>query len=76
MTACRGSRALQALHTPGHTAESTTYLLDEAVAFTGDTLLLSGVGRIDAAMADLVRTRDLISTDSQSCLSSSPERPV
>jgi glyoxylase-like metal-dependent hydrolase (beta-lactamase superfamily II) len=42
-----GSRALQALHTPGHTAESTTSLLDEAVAFTGDTLFLSGVGRPD-----------------------------
>ncbi|WP_373460160.1 acyl-CoA-like ligand-binding transcription factor [Arthrobacter globiformis] len=27
---------------------------------------------IDAATADLVRTRELISTDSQSCLSSSP----
>ena len=42
-----GSMALQALHTPGHTAESTTYLLDEAVAFTGDTLFLNGVGRPD-----------------------------
>jgi glyoxylase-like metal-dependent hydrolase (beta-lactamase superfamily II) len=36
-----------ALATPGHTAESTTYLLDDAAAFTGDTLLLAGVGRPD-----------------------------
>ena len=42
-----GSAALVALRTPGHTAESTTYLLEEAVAFTGDTLFLAGVGRPD-----------------------------
>ncbi|GEM_PF-2851967 len=33
----------------GHTAESTAYLLDKAAAFTGDTLLLAGVGRPDLA---------------------------
>jgi len=42
-----GSVELVALHTPGHTAESTTYLLDDAGAFTGDTLFLAGVGRPD-----------------------------
>jgi glyoxylase-like metal-dependent hydrolase (beta-lactamase superfamily II) len=42
-----GSAGLVALHTPGHTAESTTYLLDNAAAFTGDTLFLAGVGRPD-----------------------------
>lgn len=42
-----GSTLLQALHTPGHTAESTTYLLGETAAFTGDTLFLGGVGRPD-----------------------------
>lgn len=31
---------LHALHTPGHTPESTTYLLDTAALFTGDTLFL------------------------------------
>jgi glyoxylase-like metal-dependent hydrolase (beta-lactamase superfamily II) len=41
------SAALVALHTPGHTLESTTYLLDQAAAFTGDTLFLAGVGRPD-----------------------------
>jgi glyoxylase-like metal-dependent hydrolase (beta-lactamase superfamily II) len=42
-----GSADLVALHVPGHTAESTAYLLDEAAAFTGDTLFLAGVGRPD-----------------------------
>ena len=42
-----GSAGLVALRTPGHTAESTTYLLDGAAAFTGDTLFLAGVGRPD-----------------------------
>ncbi len=36
-----------ALHTPGHTAESTCYLLDKRLLFTGDTLFLTGVGRPD-----------------------------
>jgi glyoxylase-like metal-dependent hydrolase (beta-lactamase superfamily II) len=42
-----GSAELVALATPGHTAESTTYLLGDAAAFTGDTLFLAGVGRPD-----------------------------
>jgi glyoxylase-like metal-dependent hydrolase (beta-lactamase superfamily II) len=42
-----GSAGLVALRTPGHTAESTTYLLARAAAFTGDTLFLAGVGRPD-----------------------------
>jgi glyoxylase-like metal-dependent hydrolase (beta-lactamase superfamily II) len=36
-----------ALRTPGHTPESTSYLLDDRVLFTGDTLFLAGVGRPD-----------------------------
>ena len=42
-----GSRELLALRTPGHTEESTTYLLKGSAAFTGDTLFLAGVGRPD-----------------------------
>ncbi len=42
-----GSTALVAVRTPGHTEESTTYLLDSTAAFTGDTLFLNGVGRPD-----------------------------
>jgi len=42
-----GSTGLIAMRTPGHTEESTTYLLDGAAAFTGDTLFLNSVGRPD-----------------------------
>jgi glyoxylase-like metal-dependent hydrolase (beta-lactamase superfamily II) len=42
-----GSTALLAMRTPGHTEESTTYLLNSAAAFTGDTLFLNSVGRPD-----------------------------
>jgi glyoxylase-like metal-dependent hydrolase (beta-lactamase superfamily II) len=45
-----GSFVLQALHTPGHTAGSTCYLLagdTPACVFTGDTLLIDGCGRTD-----------------------------
>jgi glyoxylase-like metal-dependent hydrolase (beta-lactamase superfamily II) len=42
-----GSTALVAMRTPGHTEESTTYLLDTTAALTGDTLFLNGVGRPD-----------------------------
>ena len=49
-----GKLTIVALHTPGHTMESTTYLLrdengkDHAV-FSGDTLFLGDVGRPDLA---------------------------
>jgi glyoxylase-like metal-dependent hydrolase (beta-lactamase superfamily II) len=42
-----GSAELAAVRTPGHTSESTTYVLDGIAAFTGDTLFLTGVGRPD-----------------------------
>jgi glyoxylase-like metal-dependent hydrolase (beta-lactamase superfamily II) len=38
---------LLALRTPGHTPESTCYLLEGRVLFTGDTLFPTGVGRPD-----------------------------
>lgn len=49
-----GNITIVALHTPGHTMESTTYLLrdengkDHAI-FSGDTLFLGDVGRPDLA---------------------------
>jgi len=58
-----GSTALVAMRTPGHTEESTTYLLDNTAAFTGDTLFLNSVGRpdlIDGTRQELVsRARQL-----------------
>jgi glyoxylase-like metal-dependent hydrolase (beta-lactamase superfamily II) len=42
-----GTMCLTALHTPGHTPESTCYLLNNEVLFTGDTLFPTGVGRPD-----------------------------
>ncbi len=42
-----GRATLRALHTPGHTAESTSYLLNGEAVFTGDTLFVNGVGRPD-----------------------------
>jgi glyoxylase-like metal-dependent hydrolase (beta-lactamase superfamily II) len=42
-----GDATLRALHTPGHTNESTSYLVNQAAVFTGDTLFTKGVGRPD-----------------------------
>jgi sulfur dioxygenase len=45
-----GSQSLKALHTPGHTAGSMSFVWDVAGqthAFTGDTLLIGGCGRTD-----------------------------
>lgn len=56
-----GDITIKVLHTPGHTMESTTYLLrdekgkDYAI-FTGDTLFMGDVGRPDLAVkTDLTR---------------------
>lgn len=60
-----GKITVVALHTPGHTMESTTYLLrdengkDHAI-FSGDTLFLGDVGRPDLAQkANEVTQEDL-----------------
>lgn len=42
-----GKSRLRVLHTPGHTRESTSYLVDEKILLTGDTLFVDGVGRPD-----------------------------
>ena len=49
-----GKLTIRVLHTPGHTPESTTYLLldedgKEHALFTGDTLFIGDVGRPDLA---------------------------
>jgi len=56
-----GKLTFTILHTPGHTPESTTYLLKDAsgkdiAIFTGDTLFIGDVGRPDLAIkGDLTR---------------------
>jgi glyoxylase-like metal-dependent hydrolase (beta-lactamase superfamily II)/rhodanese-related sulfurtransferase len=42
-----GGSTLKAFHTPGHTLESTSFLVDDIYLFTGDTLFVDGVGRPD-----------------------------
>jgi glyoxylase-like metal-dependent hydrolase (beta-lactamase superfamily II)/rhodanese-related sulfurtransferase len=42
-----GDGAITAVHTPGHTKESTSFLLSGSALFTGDTLFIDGVGRPD-----------------------------
>ena len=59
-----GKISLKALHTPGHTLESITYLLiDENgknhAIFTGDTLFLGDVGRPDLAIKSNLTKKDL-----------------
>lgn len=52
-----GESELKVISTPGHTLESTSYILDGAVLFTGDTLFLSAVGRPDLG-ADAGKARE------------------
>jgi glyoxylase-like metal-dependent hydrolase (beta-lactamase superfamily II) len=67
-----GNTSLTARHTPGHTSESTSYVLNKTAVFTGDTLFTNGVGRPDlhadpeaarqrarALFASLTRLREL-----------------
>ncbi len=46
-----GTARLEAIRTPGHTPESTSYLLDGRALFTGDTLFIESVGRPDLGAA-------------------------
>ncbi len=58
-----GDLTIKVLHTPGHTMESTTYLLkdkdgkDHAI-FSGDTLFLGDVGRPDLAQKSADMTQE------------------
>ncbi|MCV9930636.1 MBL fold metallo-hydrolase [Flavobacterium sp. LS1R49] len=58
-----GNITIKALHTPGHTMESTTYLLiDESgkdyAIFSGDTLFIGDVGRPDLAQKATSMTQE------------------
>jgi hydroxyacylglutathione hydrolase len=59
-----GKVTLTVLHTPGHTLESSTYLLKDEngkpyCIFTGDTLFIGDVGRPDLAIKSELTQEDL-----------------
>jgi rhodanese-related sulfurtransferase/glyoxylase-like metal-dependent hydrolase (beta-lactamase superfamily II) len=59
-----GDVAIKVLHTPGHTMESTCFLLidedgKENALFTGDTLFIGDVGRPDLAIKTNLTKEDL-----------------
>jgi len=59
-----GNAKIKVLHTPGHTMESTCFLLideqgKEKALFTGDTLFIGDVGRPDLALKTDVSKEDL-----------------
>ena len=59
-----GKVTIEVLHTPGHTLESTTYLLRDEngkpyAVFTGDTLFIGDVGRPDLAVKSDLSREDL-----------------
>ena len=61
-----GKVSIKVLHTPGHTLESSTYLLidengKEHAIFSGDTLFLGDVGRPDLAIKSDLTKEDLAS---------------
>ena len=58
-----GALTIKVLHTPGHTMESTTYLLKDSngkehCIFSGDTLFLGDVGRPDLAQKEADITQE------------------
>lgn len=62
-----GDATIQVLHTPGHTMESTCYLLiakdgKETALFSGDTLFIGDVGRPDLAQKGGISQEQLAST--------------
>ncbi len=61
-----GEVTIRVLHTPGHTMESSCYLLideqgKETAIFTGDTLFIGDVGRPDLAQKSNLTINDLAS---------------
>ena len=59
-----GKLTIKVLHTPGHTLESTCYLLrdengKDIAIFTGDTLFIGDVGRPDLAVKSNITMEDL-----------------
>ncbi len=47
-----GNRKIRIIHTPGHTNDSMTLLVDDWFILTGDTLFVGDVGRVDLSLED------------------------
>ncbi|TYP98991.1 glyoxylase-like metal-dependent hydrolase (beta-lactamase superfamily II) [Tenacibaculum adriaticum] len=59
-----GDVSIKLLHTPGHTLESSSYLLFDSLGkahclFSGDTLFIGDVGRPDLAVSTTITKEDL-----------------
>ncbi|MGH2406275.1 MAG: MBL fold metallo-hydrolase, partial [bacterium] len=48
-----GNRHIRTLHTPGHTPEHVSLVVDDWFVLTGDTLFVGDVGRVDLALDDV-----------------------
>jgi hydroxyacylglutathione hydrolase len=48
-----GDTMIKVLHTPGHSKEGISLLVDDEFIFTGDTLFVGGCGRIDLLGGDV-----------------------
>ena len=48
-----GDTIIKVLHTPGHSKESISLLVDDKFIFTGDTLFVGGCGRVDLLGGDV-----------------------
>lgn len=48
-----GNRKMKVMHTPGHTPEHVSLLVDDWFVLTGDTLFVGDVGRVDLAMEEI-----------------------
>ncbi len=70
-----GPTELRVIGTPGHSLESSCYLLADRALFTGDTLFLSAVGRPDlkAEAGESEKRARLLHDSLQSLLSLAPE---
>jgi glyoxylase-like metal-dependent hydrolase (beta-lactamase superfamily II) len=70
-----GSAELRVIATPGHSLESSCYLLDDQALFTGDTLFLASVGRPDlkAEAGETEKRAYLLHKSLQSLQSLKPE---
>lgn len=48
-----GDTVIKVLHTPGHSKESISLLVNDEFIFTGDTLFVGGCGRVDLLGGDV-----------------------